>query len=390
VLLCGFVAAAIFGLMTILAPPGDSIGWAYIALGVIGYFYIQTHIFTTFVWLLVSAAGVAVAWAGNASGWVETGLGVMLAVVSVLPVAGESGGRASSRNPVTLALGRQPPVVDANGGHESLARGAGPAVIDSGGQAVLGTGSIAAASDTGPISIHAIGQLRIQVGGRDITDRLSEPRLAFLFSYLLACQVQGVDVTTNRNALAEEVAYGISTAGQRDRLRKQLHDLKEADPVFDRVLRANRSQVSLDLDGVDLDVGRLLQARQAIRNRDHLINSELANHFRRLLDESKGMFLTGFEELEHQVTAGRGSARQVVEDARIEVGTIRADLAIALAKHDMAAGQPVRAIPYVQDALVGAAERQDLARVLVAALLQTGQTAAATQISREFDLEEKS
>jgi predicted Zn-dependent protease len=212
--------------------------------------------------------------------------------------------------------------------------------------------------------------------------------LEFLFSYLLARQVRGVEVAADRPALADEVAPDISTASQRDRLRKQLYDLQTADPVFDQLLRSNRSHVSLDLDGVDLDVGRLLETSRSIRHRDFLIDTELAEQVRRQLDESRGEFLAGFSELEHQVTRGKGTAGQVVEEARAQVAGARADLALSLAQHDVAVGRPSRAIPYLKDALSRCPERQDLARVLVAAYLQTGQTAAATQLRREYEIEE--
>lgn len=400
VLLCGFVAAVIFGLMALLSPPGDPIGWAYIALGVVGYFFIQTRIFTTFVWLLVSAGGAAVAWAGNPSGWVETGLGVVLAAVSLLPLPNEYREHPANQGTIALKVGPPPQLVEATGGRE---RAAGP---DSSREledpptqtstraelsappAASSNGSVTTASGAGRTTISAIGHLRIQVGGHDITHRLSEPRLEFLFSYLLARQVRGVEIAADRPALADEVAPDISTASQRDRLRKQLYDLQTADPVFEQLLRSNRSQVSLDLEGVDLDVGRLLETSRSIRHRDFLIDTELAEQVRRQLDESRGEFLAGFSELEHQVTRGKGTAGQVVEEARAQVAGARADLALSLAQHDLAVGRPAGAIPYLKDALSRCPERQDLARVLVAAYLQTGQTATATQLRREYEIEE--
>lgn len=361
VLLCGFVAAILFGLLALLTPPGDLIGWAYIALGVIGYFYIQTRIFTTFVWLLVAGGGAAVAWAGNPSGWVETGLGAILTAVSLLPLP--SAYREQPTMQVTVPLQAEPP---------HLA------------ETHIDPQSVGSAR----ISIWTSGRLRIEVGGMDITHRLSEPRLEFLFSYLLARYVRGVEVAAPRPGLADEVAPDMSAANQRDRLRRQLYDLQIADPVFDRLLRSNRSQVSLDLDGVALDVERLFEMSGSIQHRAVLIDSDFAEQVRRLLDETKGEFLGGFAELEHQVTRGSGTAGQVVAEARARVAKARADLAFALAQHDVAAGRPVRAIPYLKDALSESQDRQDLARVLVVAYLQTGQTAIASQIRHEYGIEE--
>ena len=397
VLLCGFVVAAIFGLMVILSPPGDSIGWAYVVLGLVGYLFIQTRLVTTFVWLLVAAGGAAVAWAGNPSGWVESGLGIALAFVSLVPLPPEYREHPVNPKLVPITAGLPPPLIATNGGHKANSRPQEPE--DSATQTsdtahvcgqptAHGNGSMPALADAARVAINAFGHLRIEVGARDITHRLSEPRLVFLFSYLLARQIRGVEIAADRTALAEEVAHGISPGNQRDRLRKQLYDLQSADPVFDRLLRVNRSQILVDLQGVDFDAGNLLETSRQISERDGLIGVELADQIRRQLEVTKGELLAGFSELEHQVTEGKGTASQIVEEARAQVSGARADLAHALGQYDIAAGRPGRAIPYLIDVLSACPHRQDLARALVAAYLQTGQPAAATQVRREYDLEE--
>jgi hypothetical protein len=400
VLLCGFMAAVLFGLVAILTPPSDPIGWAYIALGVLGYFFIQTRMFTTFVWLLVAAGGAAVAWAGNPSGWVETGLGIVLTAVSLLPLPAEYRERPMNQITAARKVGLPQPQLEANGSLPTTAESDSSRKLEDAStqsSTDLEVSAVTPASSngatvnhdvTGLVQITALGQLRIEVGGRDITRRLSEPRLVFLFSYLLARQVRGVDVAVDRGVLAEEVAPGISGGSQRDRLRKQLYDLQAADPAFEHLLRSNRAHVSLDIEHAEFDVGRLLTVSRGVRNRDLLIDTDLAEQLRIQLDGSKGDFLAGFSELEHQVTGGRGTAGQVVEEARSQVAAARADLAICLAKHDHAIGRPALAIPYLQDALSGSPQRQDLARVLVAAFLQTGQIAAATKARRDYEIEE--
>jgi hypothetical protein len=364
VLLCGFVAAILFGLLALLTPPGDLIGWPYIALGVIGYFYIQTRIFTTFVWFLVAAGGAAVALAGNPSGWVETGLGAVLTAVSLLPLPGPNREQSPKQATALVSVPIDAPV------------------------AASANGSVTPVPAAPRVVIRTVGGLRIEVDGQGITQRLSEPRLEFLFSYLLARQVWGLEVAAARPGLADEVAPDISAAHQRERLRRQLNDLKTVDPLFDRLLRIDRSHISLDLHGVDFDVARLFEMSRSISRHD-LIDTELAEQIRRLLDETKGEFLAGFSELESQVTRGKGMAGDVVRQARLQIAKARADLAFVLAQHDVAAGRPARAIPYLLDALSDSQDRQDLARVLVVAYLQTGQTALAIQMRREYGIEEK-
>ncbi|HVA20418.1 MAG TPA: hypothetical protein VMU55_09590, partial [Solirubrobacteraceae bacterium] len=87
-LLCGFIAAAALGASALLY--GDPIGYAYLAASAIGYFFLQTRLVPTVLWLLISFGGLAGATAGNSSDWVAFGLGLLLAIVSVLPPPAES------------------------------------------------------------------------------------------------------------------------------------------------------------------------------------------------------------------------------------------------------------------------------------------------------------
>jgi hypothetical protein len=239
------------------------------------------------------------------------------------------------------------------------------------------------------VRINALGRFLLEADGADVSQGL-EPRLEFLFSYLLARTVVGLDGAADRTALAEEVAPGIGPGSQRDRLRKQLYDLQSVDPVLARLVQVNRSRVSLDLDGVDFDVTRLLEISHIVAGPDSLIDTPLANRVRGVLAKTDGEFLAGFSELEHQVTGGRGSAAEIVEQARVMIAGARSDLALAVASHDIAAGHAQRAIVYMTQALKQSPQRQDLARALVAAYLQTGQIKLARDARREFDLVEES
>src|SRR5207245_570827 len=55
VLLCGYVASAAFGFVALLSPTSDPIGFAYLAVAVVGYLFIQNRGLTTFPWLFVAA-----------------------------------------------------------------------------------------------------------------------------------------------------------------------------------------------------------------------------------------------------------------------------------------------------------------------------------------------
>ncbi|HXC79288.1 MAG TPA: tetratricopeptide repeat protein, partial [Candidatus Acidoferrum sp.] len=64
----------------------------------------------------------------------------------------------------------------------------------------------------------------------------------------------------------------------------------------------------------------------------------------------------------------------------------RADLVQALAVYNEAAGHPQASIAHLRSALDQSPQRQDLARLLIAAYLQTGQTTRASEARREYDL----
>jgi hypothetical protein len=212
--------------------------------------------------------------------------------------------------------------------------------------------------------------------------------LEFLFSYLLARAVRGGDPNVDRPALADEVAPGYPAPSQRDRLRKQLYALQATlGSELKGLLQVNGNRIRLELEGVDSDFGRLSEMCRLVSRQRSLIDKAVGEQIRNLLDDTAGgEFLSGFSELEHEVTAGRGSAAEVVDAARELIAGQRADLAQALAEHYEASGHPQASIAYLRSALVGCPGRQDLARLLVAVYMRTGQTALADAALVEFDL----
>jgi hypothetical protein len=370
VLACGFVAAAALGLSAVVL--GDPIGYGYLAGAAVGYFFLQTRLVPTVLWLLVSFGGVAGATAGNASEWVVFGLGALLAIVSVLPPA-EPGGQQSSRRLEQPATNGEfkaqleiTPVVDSSRNLE--------------------------VRPSRRVLVRTMGRLRIEVDGLDLSPRLHEqPRLEFLFCYLLARAILNATASVERSTLAEEVAPGFPARTQRERLRKQLYALQAAlGSGLKALLRVSPTSVGLDLSGIDLDTSELEGMSRQVSGRQALIDGELSAEIRRLLEDTAGgEFLSGFSEIEHQVTGGAGGASEVVEAARFAVAGWRADLVRALAEYQEAAGQPHASIAYLRSALDQASGRQDLARLLVAAYVQTGQTARASEIRDEFELNQE-
>ena len=83
-----------------------------------------------------------------------------------------------------------------------------------------------------------------------------------------------------------------------------------------------------------------------------------------------------------------GAAGELVRDLRQSVEAFRVDLLGALAANYLARREPARAVPLLEQALERQPDREDLARKLRAAYLETGQTGRAAEIQRTHALDE--
>lgn len=394
VLACGFVAVGALGISALLLD--DPLGYGYLVAAAMGYFFLQTRLVPSALWLLISFGGAAGATAGNSSDWIVCGLGLLLAAVALLPVPADfrearDGPIPDSSGKVEISQMRTSTIAEDPGTNSEPPLSDVLLAIGRSNEPELLTENPGRPAQSPGVLIRAIGRLRIEINGRDLTQRLNEqPRLEFLFSYLLARTIRRAG-PIDRPALADEAAPGISAGSQRDRLRKQLYALQStlgADAKA--LLHVSNTHVSLDLSHADLDVVALDELSRLVGRRKSLIDAQLAEQITRALDETAaGELLAGFSELEQQVTAGHGTASQTVDEARALVVGWRADLVRALANYNEAAGHPQLSIAYLKSALTDCPQRQDLARLLVGAYLQTGQTARATEARLEFELTEE-
>jgi len=378
VLLCGYVAAAIFGLFALITPPGDPIGWAYIALAIIGYWFIPTRGLTTFLWLLVAFGGAAVGSAGGLSGWLECALGVALALVGLSPLRRRSAAAVTVETAIVatpLPNGDSPdPAQDSSARLGELAS----------------TQPEALPVPSTRLLIRAIGPLRVLADGRDLTAGLErKPILAFLFDFLVSRLVLD-EPETKRDDLADELWPRIPQTHQRERLRKQVYKLQHTTPPeIGALVRANQTHLWLDLEGVDSDFGELKDLSERVSQRGPLIDSALADEVRKMLTRTEGDLLAGFEVLEQKIKQGDGSAGLTLRAAREVIWRRRAELVIALAEYEDTMGRPDAAIAPLKAALVALPERQDLARLLSIAYLKTGQTVRAAEVRRQYALKQE-
>jgi predicted Zn-dependent protease len=235
--------------------------------------------------------------------------------------------------------------------------------------------------------IRSIGAFTLTGAAGDLTSNLeAKPVVSFIWKLLLAREVRG-DPHLAREALGDELSPGISDSARRQRVRKQIYDLqKDIRSELAALIRTDRTHVWLDLDSTDFDAAGLKKLCNRIAGPGSLIDRNLAQQVRQMLSATSGEFLAGFEDLQHRVTQGNGTAGEVVEAARQLIANQRADLTRAFADYLDASGQVEEAIPHLKAALGLLPERQDLARLLVAAYLQTGQTARASELRSSYNL----
>jgi len=171
VLLCGYVAAAAVGLIALLTPPGDRIGWAYMGLALMGYFFIQTRGLTVFLWLLVAVGGIALVSSGSMSGWVQFGIGLALAAVGV----------SAPPNRIE-SVAEEPLAIDSPGpdGHSSTFPEVSFEVENEATESEATTQLAVVAADR--LVLKALGQLQITSDHGDLAVGLEKrPVLSFLF-----------------------------------------------------------------------------------------------------------------------------------------------------------------------------------------------------------------
>jgi DNA-binding SARP family transcriptional activator len=152
-------------------------------------------------------------------------------------------------------------------------------------------------------------------------------------------------------------------------------------------LITDRTQLRLDLSKCSIDVVRLQEIAKHCGAKQGMLSSDLAAEANRVLDETEGEFLPGWEEIENETNGGRGAATEYVCTLRQVADTARVDIMGALAANHLARQEPRKAIPLLEQAMERQPQREDLARTLRAAYLETGQHLRAFEIQKDHALD---
>lgn len=236
----------------------------------------------------------------------------------------------------------------------------------------------------GALFIQAIGRIVVTIPTKNLTaDLLRRPVMGFIWLYLFACEMRKPGDRMTRTALIDEVAHGV--VDPRGRLRGYLRDLSHLPPPLGSMLKVEDELIGFDLLGQDTDVDELRRtAAYFAEPHDRIENYEVDHALEMLADFGSGDFLPGFEEMERRVTKGRGTAGQVVAEVRVKLHKLQADIALAVANVLLDRGQPADAATLLDPIVARSDDRDDLARVLITALRESGQHNRAAEIRRRF------
>jgi hypothetical protein len=372
VLAIGYVLVLITGLQ--IAVAADPSGLILIAAAVGGVLFLHRTWFGVLVWVYVIASGVLAFVSGDDLGVYGVIAGLAFGAVA-LPIW--SLPRVAPRPPAYWP--QSPLVMSQPSSTLAIAEPVAPAAgtVDAHAEPALSTPPAAP-------RIRTIGRIEILTASGNLARELMRKHvIGFLWLYLLARDVRKPGDRISRTAITDEVAHGVRDP--RGRLRGYLLDLSRLPQPMNSMVKVDGELIGFDLDDIAADFIELRDLAQLVREANGSLSEDLLRRAQTLLAEiSDGDFLPGFEEMEKRVTNGRGLAGQVVAEARTQIDTLRGDVAAAVGEALLDRGQPSRAAALLEPIVRRSEDRDDLARILSAALRELGQHDRAAEVRRRY------
>jgi DNA-binding SARP family transcriptional activator len=248
----------------------------------------------------------------------------------------------------------------------------------------------ASPADPSHLRIRTFGRIELLQAGQDYAPELLRKKvLAFIWLYLFVRGLLEPEGRVDRGAFCEEFAPGLSPERQRKRVRDRLDDMFNRDlpQALTSRLVTDRTQLRLDLSKCSIDIVRLQALAKQCGAKHGMLTSDLVAEATRVLDETEGEFLPDWEEIEKETNGGRGAAAEYVRALRELAETARVELMAALAANYIARQESQKAIPLLEQALERQPEREDLARKLRAAYMETGQHSRAAELQKDHALD---
>ncbi len=239
------------------------------------------------------------------------------------------------------------------------------------------------------LDVTTLSAFVLRDGSGDVTPSLlRSPVLSFIWLHLMTRAMVNPKEWLSRAQLADELTPGLAESKQRKRLRDRLSDLSaEFPPSLVSCINLEGDLVRFDLTQCSVDLIRLVDLANETSGQMGMLSDRLADEIADIIDSTGGEFLPNWDELEREVTGGRGTAGDVVRELRERAEASRVDLLGSLALNHLARRHPERAIPLLEQALQKHPQREDLARILRASYLESGQPSRARTIQQDYRLE---
>jgi DNA-binding SARP family transcriptional activator len=266
-----------------------------------------------------------------------------------------------------------------------------PTVAHENDQVTVVADTIPAPTDSSPpassvLRIRTLGTFQLLQGDHDLaSELLRHPTLCFIWLYLLSRRAAGTTAPVHRQHLAEETFPGLDAEQQRARLRRRLSDLDRALPVaVGQCITTQGEFTQFNFDATLFDVATLREAADTWGTGTGLLSEEGLRTVVTSVESYAGEYLPLWEELEQQVTRGRGAAGEFIRSIRQIAEDNHARLLMRLAHHHNARRDNARMIPILEEFLRRRPGYEEAATLLASAYVQTGQVTRANQLRSAY------
>ena len=247
----------------------------------------------------------------------------------------------------------------------------------------------AVAAGTG-LEIHTLGVIRILNNGEDFAGRLlRRPALAFAWLHLLAWATLKPGQGVARAVLGDEWFRGYDPTQQRKKVSHRLNEMNDSHlsgPLAGR-LRLDGEYVSLDLNGCDYDVARLVELAEEAQATNDLLTAPFFDEVEKALASAQEEWLPGWEEVERRATDGRSGVGSVIGEVRSRVADAHLTLVETLGDSCLSGHQPARVIRHLEEAVRRHPDRTGLAGKLADAYEQSGNLRRAMDLREQHGLD---
>jgi tetratricopeptide (TPR) repeat protein len=398
----GYLGMALLALANLLG--GDLLSLLYLLAAAAGFLFLHRRLLGICIWTGIALWGGIQLQAGQPASLILIGLGLGGVVLSSLKpnftTHQQTTAASSPLMPEVLAPGaameNRPPASESAPIAAVEVQPQLDLLDSAGAQAVHSNGdqhkAAAAATTDQRLHIHTIGHLEVWAGDQDLTRILVRHRvLGFVWLYLLTLAVHSGGRTAPRAVVIEALASKLELQHRRKTTRGWFHLLQRDFPAaLTGPLVLDDHFVNFSLADCDLDLLQLKTLEASCRQAGALLPPDLQREVEQTLNGlPAGDYLTEWQHFEDAVPQQDGEPGRMVASLRLQVNGWRASLAGALANSYLARRDPERAIPFYEQAVERRPDREDLARQLIAAYMETGQTEKADRRRRAVHLSEE-